>query len=161
MIRRCGAEDAETIYHILNDAAEIYRGTIPADCYRDPYMSMDELLSELRQMVFFGWVAEGELVGVMGFQPIRDVVLIRHAYVLRKWQRRGIGSKLLHHLMGLADRDRILVGTWADARWAIRFYEKHGFKLLPNKDELLRKYWNISARQIETSVVLGIELKQS
>ncbi len=98
---------------------------------------------------------------MMGFQPIREVTLIRHAYVLTDWQRKGIGSRLLDHLKGLASTPRLLVGTWADAHWAIEFYEKHGFRLLPNKDELLRTYWDIPERQIETSVVLGMDLRET
>ena len=108
-------------------------------------------------MTFFGWEVNGELVGVMGFQPIKDVTLIRHAYVLPEWQRQGIGNKLLNHLVSMVTTSLLLVGTWADARWAITFYQNHGFKLLPNKDELLKTYWNIPPRQIETSVVLGMK----
>jgi GNAT superfamily N-acetyltransferase len=113
----------------------------------------------MKQMTFFGMELNGELVGVMGFQQIKDVTLIRHTYVLPRWQRQGISSKLLNNLKCLVTTSRLLVGTWADARWAIAFYEKHGFRLLPNKDELLRTYWNIPQRQVKTSVVLGIEIK--
>jgi len=109
-------------------------------------------------MTFFGWEVNGEFVGVMGFQLVEDVTLIRHAYVLPQWQRQGIGSKLLNHLRGLVATSRLLVGTWADASWATNFYYKHGFSLLPNKDELLKTYWDIPQRQIDTSVVLGIEV---
>jgi len=118
-----------------------------------------ELEREMKQMTFFGWEINGELVGVMGFQPVKDVTLIRHAYVLPRWQKQGIGSKLLNHLKGLGTTPRLLVGTWASAYWAIAFYQKHSFQLLPNKDELLKTYWNIPQRQIETSVVLGREHK--
>jgi len=156
MIRKCGSEDVRDIYTIINDAARAYKGVIPADCYHEPYMSMEELEEEMRRMTFFGW--EERLVGVMGFQPVGDVTLIRHAYVLTDHQGRGIGSKLLAHLKGLATTPRLLVGTWADAHWAISFYQKHGFRVLPNKDELLRRYWDIPKRQRETSVVLGLEL---
>jgi GNAT superfamily N-acetyltransferase len=111
----------------------------------------------MERMAFFGWEEDGELVGVMGFQPLKDVTLIRHAYVLPEHQRRGLGGRLLTHLKGLTTTPRLLVGTWADATWAIRFYEKHGFRLEPHKDELLQTYWGIPERQIETSVVLGLE----
>jgi GNAT superfamily N-acetyltransferase len=109
-------------------------------------------------MTFFGWEESRRLVGVMGFQPLEDVTLIRHAYVLPDYQGRGLGSKLLEHLKTLTTTPRLLVGTWSDASWAIEFYEKHGFRLLADKDELLRAYWDIPERQIETSVVLGITL---
>lgn len=160
MIRTCGPEDFEAIYHIINEAARAYKGVIPADRWHEPYMPRDELRAEMERMTFFGWEEESELVGVMGFQPVRDVTLIRHAYVLPEHQGRGIGSKLLTHLKGLATTPRLLVGTWADATWAIHFYERHGFRLEPNKDELLRTYWDIPERQIETSVVLGLELRK-
>ncbi len=156
MIRICKPTDRETIYRIINEAALAYEGVIPWDCWHEPYMSMAELKREMRKMAFFGWEEERRLVGVMGFQPVKDVALIRHTYVLRDRQRRGIGSSLLDYAKGLTKK-RILVGTWSDAAWAIRFYEKQGFRLLPNKDELLRRYWNIPTRQIETSVVLGLE----
>jgi len=147
------------MYLIINEAARAYQGVIPADCYHQPYMPMEELEREMKQIAFFGWEINGELVGVMGFQPVKDVTLIRHAYVLPRWQKQGIGSKLLNHLKGLVTTPHLLVGTWTDARWAITFYQKHGFELLPNKDELLKTYWNIPQRQIETSVVLGREYK--
>jgi len=160
MIRKCQTNDAKRIYFIINEAAKAYDGVIPADCYHQPYMPMDELRQEMKRMTFFGWEVNGELVGVMGFEPIKDVTLIRHAYVLTQWQGQGIGSKLLNHLKGLATTSHLLVGTWADARWAIALYEKHDFKLLPNKDELLKTYWDIPQRQIETSVVLGLDIKK-
>jgi GNAT superfamily N-acetyltransferase len=156
MIRQCQPQDINRIYFIINQAAKAYEGTIPADCYHQPYMPMDELEREMKRMAFFGWEANGKIVGVMGFEPIKDVTLIRHAYVLPQWQRQGISSKLLNHLKGLVTTPRLLVGTWADAWWAIDFYKKHGFTLLPNKDELLKTYWYIPQRQIETSVVMGI-----
>jgi GNAT superfamily N-acetyltransferase len=158
MIRKCKATDREIIHRIINDAALAYKGVIPWDCWHEPYMSMAELMGEMGEMTFFGWEEEGGLLGVMGFQPVKNVTLIRHAYVLAEHQRRGIGSALLDYARGLT-KTRLLVGTWSDATWAIRFYEKHGFQLLPNKEELLRKYWNIPGRQIETSVVLGIEAR--
>ncbi len=159
MIRKCQADDTQRIYFIINEAAKAYEDVIPADCYHQPYMSMDELEREMKRVTFFGWEADRELVGVMGFEPIRDVSLIRHAYVLPQWQKQGIGSKLLNHLRTLVTTSRLLVGTWADAYWAISFYQKHGFALLPDKDKLLRTYWDIPQRQIETSVVLGIEVR--
>lgn len=156
MIRRCKPADMESIYRVINDGASAYKGVIPWDCWHEPYMPTPELMREMMRMSFFGWEEEGRLLGVMGFQPVEDVTLIRHAYVLRDQQRRGIGSSLLSYVKGLS-QTRLLVGTWSDAIWAIQFYEKHGFQLLPDKDELLRRYWNIPQRQIEASVVLGLE----
>jgi len=158
MIRECQPGEAKRIYFIINEAAKAYEGIIPADCYHQPYMPMDELKREMKRMTFFGWEVNGELVGVTGFEPIKDVTLIRHAYVLPQWQKQGIGSKLLGHLKGLVTTSRLLVGTWADAYWAIDFYQKRDFSLLPDKDELLKTYWDIPQRQIETSVVLGINI---
>jgi len=155
MIRECRASDVQRMYFIINKAAEAYESVIPADCYRQPYMSMDELTAEMERVAFFGREVEGELVGIMGMEPIKDVTLIRHAYVLPKYQRKGIASGLLNHITHLVKTPRLLVGTWADARWAISFYRKHGFRLLPDKDRLLERYWDIPRRQIETSVVLG------
>ena len=158
MIRICYPSDIQRIYFIINEAAKAYEGIIPADCYHQPYMTTKELQQEMKRMTFFGWEINQELVGVMGFEPIKDVTLIRHAYVLPLWQRQGIASKLLAHLKGLVTTPRLLVGTWADAYWAIEFYVKHGFTLLPNKNELLKTYWDIPHHQIETSVVLGMEM---
>jgi GNAT superfamily N-acetyltransferase len=160
MIRKCQPGDTQRIHFIINEASQAYDGAIPTDCYHQPYMPMDELKQEMGRMTFFGWEVNGELVAVMGFEPIKDVTLIRHAYVLPQWQKQGIGSKLLSHLKGLVISSRLLVGTWADASWAIAFYKKHGFSLLPNKDELLKTYWDIPQRQIETSVVLGMEVRE-
>jgi len=158
MIRKCQPGDAKRIYLIVNEAAKAYEDVIPADCYHQPYMPMDELEREMRRMTFFGWEINGELVGVIGFEPIKDITLVRHAYVLPQWQRQGIATKLLNHLKGLVTTSRLLVGTWADAYWAIDFYQRRGFSLLPDKDELLKTYWDTPQRQIDTSVVLGIEL---
>lgn len=158
MIRQCQPEDIERIYFIINEAAKSYDGAIPPDCYHQPYMPMDELEQEMKRIIFFGWQVNGELVGVMGIEPVKDVTLIRHAYVLPRWQRQGIGSKLLNHLQGRVTTSRLLVGTWADAHWAIDFYQKHGFSRLPNKDELLQTYWDIPQHQIDTSMVLGMEV---
>lgn len=155
-IRRCGDELA-AILPIVNAAAEAYRGVIPPDCWHDPYMALTELRHEMAEGVEF-WGAEiaGKLVGVMGMQPMRDVDLIRHAYVLPSHQRHGIGAALIQHLRGQSTR-RMLVGTWAAASWAIDFYRRHGFELVPSDDKarLLRTYWSVPARQIETSVVLS------
>ena len=158
MICQCQPKDTDRIYFIVNEAARAYEGVIPADCYHQPYMPREELEREMKRMTFFGWEVDGELIGIMGFELIKDVTLIRHAYVLPRWQRQGIGSKLLDYLRGLVTTSRLLVGTWSDAQWALDFYEKHGFRLLPDKDELLETYWDIPQRQIETSVVLGVEL---
>ncbi len=159
MIHQCQPGDIDRIYFIINEAAKAYEAVIPADRYRQPYMPREELEREMKRMTFFGWKVNGELVGVMGFEPVKDVTLIRHAYVLPQWQKQGIGSKLLSHLKGLVTTSRLLVGTWADAHWAIDFYQRRGFNLLPDKDELLKTYWDIPQRQIETSVVLGVEVK--
>jgi len=157
MIRRCEEGDFEAIYEIINEAAQAYKGAIPPDCWKEPYMSREELQREMESgITFWGYEEGGRLIGVMGIQHVKDVTLIRHSYVRRAWQRRGIGGRLLEHLRGQTHRP-ILIGTWADALWAIRFYEKHGFRLVSpeEKDHLLRKYWTIPERQIETSVVLA------
>ncbi|MFC1861917.1 GNAT family N-acetyltransferase [Chloroflexota bacterium] len=158
MIRKCQPGDIKRIHFIINEAAKAYEGAIPTDCYHQPYMSMDDLEHELKRVTFLGWEENGELVGIMGIESVKDVSLVRHAYILPQWQRKGIGSKLLNHFKNLLTTTRLLVGTWADASWAVRFYQKHGFILLPSKDELLQAYWDIPQRQIETSVVLGVEV---
>ena len=145
---------------VVNDAAQAYRGVIPPDRWKEPYMSTEELKKEIHDGVeFYGWKENNILVGVMGIQPLGEVTLIRHAYVLTNTQRKGIGEKLLNYLLGLARTSTVLVGTWEAAQWAARFYEKHGFKLVPTqeKNKLLRKYWRIPDRQIETSVVLKLK----
>ena len=155
-IRRCGAADREAIFAIVNAAAEAYRGVIPADRWHEPYMPLEELDEEIGAGVeFWGYEEDGELLGVMGIQPLGEVDLIRHAYVVPSSQGRGIGGALLEHLTRSAGR-RMLVGTWAAAEWAIAFYSRHGFKPLSaeRSADLLRTYWNIPQRQIETSVVL-------
>jgi len=121
-------------------------------------MPKEELQGEMKSMTFFGWEEEGKLVGVMAFQPVEDVTLIRHAYVLPNYQRKSIGTSLLDHLRLMTKTEKLLVGTWAEAVWAIGFYQKHGFRVMPNKDELLNMYWSVPRRQIETSVVLGITM---
>jgi len=145
------------MYFIINKAAEAYDGVIPADCYQQPYMPMDELIGEIERVIFYGWEVNGELVGIMGMEPIKDVTLIRHAYVLPEWQGQGIASRLLDYIKRLFTGSRLLVGTWADASWAISFYQRRGFRLMPDKDQLLETYWDIPRRQIETSLVLGID----
>lgn len=155
IIRKCGPDDEAIILAIINESAKAYSGVIPADCYHEPYMQLDELRREMKQMTFFTYEDHGTPVGVVGYQPVKDVTLVRHLYVLRRHQRRGIGKKLLDHVISLARTRRVLVGTWTAATWAIRFYERNGFKLMPNKNKLLRKYWNIPRRQIMLSVVLG------
>jgi GNAT superfamily N-acetyltransferase len=157
MIRNLSASDFDAILEVINDAAEAYKGVIPDDRWKEPYMSAEELAKEIEAGVrFFGWMKGERLLGVAGIQALGDTTLIRHAYVLSRCQRKGIGTRLLKYLIGLAGTDEVLVGTWADAAWAIRFYEKHGFKLVSSseKDRLLRAYWSIPERQIETSVVL-------
>jgi GNAT superfamily N-acetyltransferase len=157
MIRKCDDTDFEVIYEIVNDGAQAYKGVIPADRLKEPYMDREELRHEIDAGVeFWGYEEAGELLGVMGIQHVLDVTLIRHAYVQTARQKRGIGGKLLLHLRTMTSRP-ILIGTWADASWAIRFYEKHGFRVVTveEKNRLLKKYWSIPDRQIETSVVLS------
>ncbi|MFX1518916.1 MAG: GNAT family N-acetyltransferase [Promethearchaeota archaeon] len=157
MIRSLSSSDVNAIFKVVNDAAKAYKGIIPADRWKEPYMPIEELKEEIKAGVrFFGWEEDNKLVGVMGIQPIKDTTLIRHAYVLTNYQRQGIGEKLLSYLLRLVKTPDVLVGTWEDATWAIRFYEKHGFQLVSpeEKDRLLRAYWNIPERQVETSVVL-------
>ncbi len=161
MIRRCAEADFETILAIVNEAARAYDGVIPADRYHQPYMPAEELRGEIDAGVeFWAWEEAGAPLGVMGIQDVKDVTLIRHAYVRTADQGRGIGTRLLAHLRAhLGDRTArpLLIGTWADAAWAIRFYEKHGFELASaeQKAVLLRRYWSVPERQIETSVVLA------
>ena len=159
MIRKCQASDIQRMFFIINEAAKAYDGIIPADRYHQPYMPVDELKREMKRVTFYGLEANGELVGIMGIEPVKDVTLIRHAYVLPQWQRQGIASKILGHLKSITATSRLLVGTWADAHWAIAFYQKHSFQMMPDKDKLLKTYWDIPQRQIETSVVLGISIK--
>jgi GNAT superfamily N-acetyltransferase len=156
-IRRCRDGERASVLGVVNAAAAAYRGVIPADRWREPYMGAAELDAEIADGVeLWGYEADGELVGVMAIQRLDDVDLIRHAYVLPAWQGRGVGGELLRHLRGLSSR-RILVGTWAAADWAIRFYRRHGFELVTpeQKTALLEAYWTIPSRQVETSVVLA------
>ena len=156
-IRRCAPSDFAAILAIVNDAAEAYRGHIPADRWHEPYMPRDEMLKEIAAGVVF-WVAEeeGRLLGVMAIQDKGDVALVRHAYVASTTQRKGVGTSLLRHAQGLTSKP-VLIGTWADASWAIGFYRRNGFTVVPGdeKDRLLRAYWSIPDRQVETSVVLA------
>jgi GNAT superfamily N-acetyltransferase len=157
MIRACNARDFDSILAIINDGASAYKGVIPVDRWTDPYMSQQHLQHEINNgVVFWGHEESGELTGVMGIQDVQEVTLIRHAYVRTSKQGRGIGTQLLFHLRGLA-KTPLLIGTWADAIWAIRFYEKQGFQLVSasEKDRLLKKYWTIPLRQAEISVVLA------
>ena len=157
MIRRCHETDFDMIWEIINDGARAYRGVIPEDRWKEPYLSRTELQHEISEGVeFWGFAENGVLTAVMGMQPLEDVTLIRHAYVRCKRQRQGIGGRLLSHLLSTAERPT-LIGTWADATWAIRFYQKHGFQLVPSeqKGRLLRRYWTIPERQIATSIVLA------
>ena len=157
MIRESRDEDLATILAIINDAAQVYRGVIPADCWHEPYMPRDELVKEIADAIRF-WVTEesGRLTGVMGIQDKGEVALVRHAYVEPTMQRKGVGASLLRHVQSLTSKP-ILIGTWRDATWAIAFYQRNGFTLLSDsdKDALLRRFWSIPARQAETSVVLA------
>ena len=156
LVRVCQAGEFSRIHFIINDAAAAYRGVIPEDRWREPYMTERALTQEIEAGVqFLGWYAPADgLLGVMGTQDVRDVTLIRHAYVLTARRRAGIGSALIAALVEATERP-ILVGTWKAATWAIRFYERHGFRLVDDTETLLRRYWTISDRQIETSVVLA------
>ena len=159
MIRKCTASDFEKIYEIINDAAQAYKGVIPVEYWKEPYMSRDELRGELDDgIAMWGYEEEGELLGVMGIQHRQNVTLIRHAYVNTAWQDHGIGGKLLSYLKKLTD-EPILIATWSNAVWAIRFYEKHGFKLVSREegDRLQRKYWFSPDVKINASVVLADE----
>ena len=156
MIRPCTNSDVPDICAIINDAAQAYKGVIPADRWHEPYMPLAELQEEIAAGVeFWGWEDAGQLIGIMGMQPVKDVTLIRHAYVKSGMRNRGVGGKLLAHLLGQIE-GRILVGTWKAADWAVKFYQKHGFQLVSEEEKtrLLKTYWNIPVRQIETSVVM-------
>jgi N-acetylglutamate synthase-like GNAT family acetyltransferase len=157
MITKLSEDDFGAIYSVVNDAAVAYRNVIPSDCWKEPYMPQEELRFEIDDGVqFYGIKEEGNLVAVMGIQPVKDVTLIRHAYVLTGQQRKGYGEKLLQYLMELAQTPLVLVGTWKAASWAIKFYTKNCFIEVDEqeKNRLLRKYWKISERQVETSTVL-------
>jgi len=160
MISKLGAQDFEIVNAVVNEAAAAFKGKIPEDCWKEPYMSREELKGEIAAGVqFYGRILDGAVVAVMGIQPVENVTLIRHAYTLSTYQHQGIGAELLNHLLGLAETFFVLVGTWTDAVWAIKFYQDHGFKLQTRKqtNNLLHKYWRIPERQVETSVVLKLQ----
>jgi GNAT superfamily N-acetyltransferase len=152
-------KDPDEIFGVVDDGSRRYKGVIPDDCYHEPYMPMDELLEEMKRMRFYGFRKDLNLLGVMAKEPIKDTTLIRHAYVSMVHQGMGIGSKLLAFIEKQVDTEWLLIGTWKAAAWAIDFYKKHGYTLMDNKDDLLRKYWDIPDRQIETSCVLGKRIK--
>ena len=157
-IEKCGPEDVAGIFSIVNEAAQAYRGEIPPDCWKEPYMPLEELRQELADGVeFWGYREGGKLLGVMGLQAVEEVALVRHAYTRTNAQGKGIGTALIDRLLTLTDRP-VLVGTWKAATWAIRFYERRGFRLVPQEEtaKLLRRYWKISERQLEESVVLAL-----
>jgi GNAT superfamily N-acetyltransferase len=157
MIRKCTDADFAAILDIINDAASAYKGVIPADCCSEPYMAREELREEIAAgILFWGFEVDGTLVGVMGLQDRGDVSLIRHAYVRSSQRKRGTGTRLLHALETMTEKP-LLIGTWADATWALAFYQKNGYRLLSaaESSRLLHKYWNIPERQVETSVVLA------
>jgi N-acetylglutamate synthase-like GNAT family acetyltransferase len=156
-IRESEQADLTEIFAVINEAAQAYRGVIPIDRWHEPYMPMSELEREIAQGIIF-WVAEeeGHLLGVMGIQDKGAVALVRHAYVRPATQKKGVGTKLLRHVESLACKP-VLIGTWADASWAIEFYRRNGYTVVSDshKERLLRTYWSIPERQIETSVVLA------
>jgi len=157
MIRKCTDDDLPALHTIINDAARAYKGVIPEDRWHEPYMPMDELREEICDGVqFWGYESDGKLIGVMGIQDKGDVALIRHAYVKTARRKQGIGTKLLRYLESMTTKP-ILIGTWTNATWAIRFYEKNSYRQLSRIDteHLLKKYWSVPDRQIETSVVLA------
>ena len=159
MIRRVLASEYNAVLDVVNDAVQAYKGIIPADCYKEPYITEEELQEEVERGVeFYGWFENNQLQAVMGIQPVKDVTLIRHAYVRTRCQRHGLGEKLLHYLIGLAGTREVLVCTWTAAWWAVKFYEKNGFRVVPRESRSkLRQYWTIPDRQAETSVVLKLE----
>jgi N-acetylglutamate synthase-like GNAT family acetyltransferase len=157
MIRECKESDFNSIFEIINDAAKVYKGVIPQDRWQEPYMSLAELSTQIEDgIVFWGLERDGQLLGVMGIQDKGDVTLIRHAYVLSRAQKRGIGKKLLQHLQEMTKKP-ILIGTWSAASWAVSFYQKNAYMLVSEeeKNRLLRRYWSVPERQVETSVVLA------
>lgn len=147
--------DAPKIAGVINQAAERYEGAIPDELYNKPYMSLDELENEMEKMKFYGYFDE-ILVGVIGLQSLEEVTLIRHLYILPEHQRQGIGTQLLDHALDNSSSEDILVGTWEAAKWAVQFYEKHGFTLVENPQELLKEHWDVPRRQMKESVVLRL-----
>ena len=157
MIKECTKKNISNILHVINDASLKYKGIIPNDCWNEPYMSKQKLTNEFSNGVrMFGYNKDNTLVGVMGIQELKDVTLIRHAYILTLHQGMGIGKSLLQHLLKIKKSSCLLVGTWRDASWAIEFYKRFGFVLHTKKQtaQLLKKYWNLPPKQIENSVVL-------
>lgn len=157
MIRQCSISDLNTIFEIINDASKAYKGVIPKDRWKEPYMAFEELVSEIEDgVVFWGFEKDGQILGVMGIQNKDEVTLIRHSYVRTKAQKRGIGTDLLKYLEQMTKKP-ILIGTWATSLWAISFYQKNGYTLVSEeeKNRLLNNYWSIPERQVETSVVLA------
>ena len=157
MIRTCTRNDLSTIYEIINDASSAYKGIIPADRWKEPYMTMEELNEQISDGVeFWGYESDGKLIGVMGIQDKKEVCLIRHAYVRTSSRKNGIGTDLLKHLVSKSEKP-ILIGTWKDAVWAISFYVKNGFSLVTDEEKtvLLKRFWKIPQRQVETSVALA------
>ena len=157
MITECTKKNISNILYVINDASLKYKGIIPNDCWHEPYMTKQKLISEFTNGVrMFGYNKDNTLVGVMGIQELKDVTLIRHAYILTRYQGIGIGKSLLQNLFKIKKNSCLLVGTWRDATWAIQFYEKFGFVLHTKKQtaQLLKKYWNLPSKQIENSVVL-------
>jgi GNAT superfamily N-acetyltransferase len=162
VIRLCTRRDVDTIHEIINESARAYEGHIPDDRYHQPYMHQEELMSEIADgVVFYGYEQDGSLVAVMGIQDRGSVTLIRHAYTRPEKQGKGVGSRLLEYLLGITTKP-VMIGTWRGASWAVRFYEKHGFRLVSEeeKNRLLRTHWSIPQRQVETSVVLVDERYQ-
>ena len=157
MIKEYTKKDISEILHVINDASLSYKGIIPDNCWHEPYMSEHELRDEFNcEVLMYGFLHDNKLIGVIGSQEVKDVILIRHAYTLTSYQGKGTGSSLLEYLLKKNQNSRLLVGTWRNATWAIRFYEKFGF-ILHTKDQstlLLKKYWKISSNQIKNSVVL-------
>lgn len=160
MVCKLVTSDFQAILTVVNNAAIAYKGKIPSDRWKEPYMTAQELKEEIQSGVqFYGWIENNVLVATMGIQPINGVILIRHAYVLTSHQRKGYGEKLLNHLLALAETSKVYVGTWEAATWAIKFYQKYGFEMVSTeeKNKLLKKYWSIPERQVETSVVLELK----
>lgn len=162
MISKLSISNLDCIFKIVNTASVAYMGVIPNDRYKKPYMSKVELKKEMGDgVVFYGFFKQSKIIGIMGIQQVKDVTLIRHAYVIPMYQKMGIGRLLLKYLLGLSKTKRVFVGTWLAASWAIRFYENNGFMLVSKekKDNLLSRYWKIPKRQIETSVVLEYKVR--
>jgi N-acetylglutamate synthase-like GNAT family acetyltransferase len=159
LIHQVSHSEFDSVLAIINNAAQAYKGVIPASCWKVPYMSAEELKAEIDNGVeFYGWYDDAKLLAVMGIQPVKDITLIRHAYVRTDCQHRGIGEKLLRHLLNISKTKQVFVGTWTAATWAVRFYQKNGFQLVPLESRSkLRQYWKVSDRHAEASIVLKLE----